>query len=189
VRERISEEKKKKKMSQSWHLPVGREHFLMYCESGFGINHFDIIETDYFDMVNMKFDVCMNKPKVLSVVPIIPKLLIPKKVIRNKTPESSPRKSHIPSIVLRNRAVQRIEFPKKKKKRKKRKKKRRQVRTESSQKICCIIGCENEVKNRLFGSLKTGLFCQKWYYKAKKWDKICHHHYFSDLYQSKKKWI
>lgn len=55
-----------------------------------------------------------------------------------------------------------------------------------SQKTCCIENCENKIQNRSLKSLKMS-YTFKGNYKLNKWDKICHYHYFSDLYAYKKK--
>mmetsp|Transcript_10814 Transcript_10814/g.15838 ORF Transcript_10814/g.15838 Transcript_10814/m.15838 type:complete len:813 (+) Transcript_10814:38-2476(+) len=60
--------------------------------------------------------------------------------------------------------------------------------TGEQQLVCCIKGCTKEVTNRLRFSLR----CKedndyKEDFIEQHWDKVCHYHYFSDLYQYKKK--
>jgi hypothetical protein len=52
---------------------------------------------------------------------------------------------------------------------------------------CCLIGCHNSVTNRLRFSLrchKNEDFKQDFLENG--WNKVCHYHYFSDLYKYKK---
>ena len=52
---------------------------------------------------------------------------------------------------------------------------------------CCLIGCSNEVNNRLRFSLRTHeIEDYKQEFVDRSWDKVCHYHYFSDLYKFKK---
>jgi hypothetical protein len=57
----------------------------------------------------------------------------------------------------------------------------------NAQTECCIIGCDNTVTNRLRFSLR----CHKEddfksEFLDQGWNKVCHYHYFSDLYKFKK---
>jgi len=57
----------------------------------------------------------------------------------------------------------------------------------NAQAECCIIGCDNTVTNRLRFSLR----CHKEddfksEFLDQGWNKVCHYHYFSDLYKFKK---
>lgn len=59
--------------------------------------------------------------------------------------------------------------------------------TASQQTICCLIGCENPVTNRLRFSLRChneNDFRPE--FIALGMNKVCHYHYFADLYQYKK---
>jgi hypothetical protein len=58
---------------------------------------------------------------------------------------------------------------------------------QSVQGECCLIGCHNSVTNRLRFSLrchKNEDFKQDFLENG--WNKVCHYHYFSDLYKYKK---
>ena len=50
---------------------------------------------------------------------------------------------------------------------------------------CCIHGCDNEIKNRLRFSLRSSYVFRETHIK-KGWNRVCHYHYFSDLYKYKK---
>jgi len=57
----------------------------------------------------------------------------------------------------------------------------------TAQNECCLIGCHNSVTNRLRFSLrchKNEDFKQEFLDNG--WNKVCHYHYFSDLYKYKK---
>mmetsp|Transcript_12026 Transcript_12026/g.17893 ORF Transcript_12026/g.17893 Transcript_12026/m.17893 type:complete len:172 (-) Transcript_12026:112-627(-) len=59
---------------------------------------------------------------------------------------------------------------------------------EARQPNCCIKGCDHTVTNRLRFSLRCRTmedFIPE--YIERQWNKVCHYHYFSDLYKFKKK--
>lgn len=59
--------------------------------------------------------------------------------------------------------------------------------SQGAQNECCLIGCHNSVTNRLRFSLrchKNEDFKQDFLENG--WNKVCHYHYFSDLYKYKK---
>lgn len=59
--------------------------------------------------------------------------------------------------------------------------------TASQQTVCCLIGCENPVTNRLRFSLRCHSESDfKSEFIALGMNKVCHYHYFADLYQYKK---
>eukprot|EP01080_Neovahlkampfia_damariscottae_P001685 gene1685-454_t len=60
-------------------------------------------------------------------------------------------------------------------------------KTTDGQPECCLVGCSNEVNNRLRFSLRTHEIQDfKSEFVERGWDKVCHYHYFSDLYKFKK---
>ena len=55
------------------------------------------------------------------------------------------------------------------------------------QSLCCIGGCDNVITNRLRFSLRTHEEADfKQEYLEIGWNRICHYHYFADLYKYKK---
>lgn len=101
---------------------------------------------------------------------------LPQKLFEKKLEISIPKpeeKSHTPNTSPTRKKRKRRKYHKFKKK-------------ENDQDVCCIVDCDEKVNNRLFQSLKTGMFKQKRRFDLKEWDKVCHYHYFSDLYHFKK---
>ena len=134
---------------------------------------------DYSTLYEINFEIIkpvVQKKKTFK--PIITQTSIS---VVKKRPKRSVKKKKIPIPVI-NKNLRRRRYVKKKKKL------YIFVKEKEQQKCCCIIGCDNGVRNRLRHSLhflidddcKVG-------YITKKFNKVCHYHYFSDHYQFKKK--
>jgi hypothetical protein len=70
----------------------------------------------------------------------------------------------------------------------KRNKKKKQEKQEKQEKhvSCCIIGCDRSVTRRLKFSLKCNHHKFKGEHLLQGWNRVCDHHYYSDLYEFKK---